>query len=197
MFIKGPWFQKKYIAFFTIVPLLMASAIVEVDDPVCEGTGVISPTPGMDNVRIIRTESTERSIIRDTCGAYLVYGYDVTISAENTGPEAVAGWVKLTLIDFVRGKALNTQYIILEIDGNTTVDTTYTVWFTTGLNEKEVTEVQATLVLTDLPDPTCDGTGKIPLNTYLLVNYQKDSLLQLSQIPRPEAPPEMPFDDEG
>ncbi len=197
MFIKRPWFQKKYIAFFAVVPLLMASAIVKVDDPVCDGTGVVSALPGMENVRIIHTESTERNIIRDTCGAYLVYGYDITIAAENTGPEAVAGWVKLTLIDFVRGKALNTQYIILEIDGNTTVDTIYTVWFTTGLNEKEVTEIQAELVLTDLPDPTCDGTGKISLNTYFLVKFQKESLKKLSQIPRPEAPPEMPFDDEG
>jgi hypothetical protein len=37
-------FQKKYLAFFTLVPILAATAFIQVPCPVCGGTAIF-PTP--------------------------------------------------------------------------------------------------------------------------------------------------------
>jgi len=35
-------FQKKYMAFFTVVPLLVLTGLIQMECPVCEGSGYVS-----------------------------------------------------------------------------------------------------------------------------------------------------------
>ena len=107
-----PRLRKKHIAFFTIVPFLVATALIEAECPVCDGQGFVSGTPAMEQVKIVRIESEEIAIARDMCAMYTYYNYYVVLSLENHGSEAARGWVKMVLVDFLDGQPLNQQYTV-------------------------------------------------------------------------------------
>ncbi len=191
-------FQKKYIAFLTIVPLLVLTALIQVDDPICDGTGVLSSSPGMENVRLTNTESYEAFALREICDAYFVYTYDVTLALVNDGPDEVQGWVKLMLRDFTEGTVMGMQYIVVEIPGETSIDVTYPVWFVTAPVVAKVSEVHAEVVTGDIPDESCDGTGKISLNSWLLVNGFKNKFQEAARALKDFKPPVFfPSETEG
>ncbi len=177
-------FPKKYVAFFAIVPFLLATAAVKVDCPIDGGTGMVSSAPGMENVVIINTESQWRAASRDlnTCGAYVMYLYDVTLAVVNKGPDDTWGYVKLTLVNLMEGEVVDTQYVVLDIPGEISMDVSYTIWFQ---SEKDLqllrSEVGATVIVEDVPDTTCNGTGKISLNNWPLVNALKNTLQELGR----------------
>jgi hypothetical protein len=77
--------QKKYFAFFMVVPLLTLTAMIKIDCPVCGGDGVISSAPAMENVTLTDIESREIDTIRDACTNFLMFNYDVEISLTNEG----------------------------------------------------------------------------------------------------------------
>lgn len=186
------WFQKKYIAFFTITPLLLATALVQVDDPVCDGTGVVSSAPGMENVQLIDTESHWKYTSRDmnVCGAFVMYLYDVTLSVVNKGADDTWGYVKLVLVDLTRGEAVDTQYVVLEAPGGGSSDVSFTIWFQSKEDLRLLrSEVRVELIVEDVPDATCDGTGKIPLNSWLFINAKKDILRELGREVKQYTPP--------
>lgn len=189
MFIKMPRLQKKYISFFAIVPLLVVTALIKVDDPVCGGTGVLTSGLGMESVLLTDTEAKERTILRDACTAYILYNYDVTLSLTNEGPDTAEGFVKLALIDFERGKVLDTKYTVVEIPGGTSLNVVYNVWFETGLDEALKTDVNAVVLLGEIPDETCNGTGKISLNTWFLVDGLKNSFEEIARAEQPFTSP--------
>ena len=70
-------FQKKYLAFFTVVPLLIVTTMVEVNCPVCDGTGHMTSNPGMENVRLVEVESEETATMYNACGMFLFYQYAI------------------------------------------------------------------------------------------------------------------------
>ena len=189
--------QKKYIAFLTVVPLLVATAIINVDCPVCNGQGFVLSTPGMDKVRITDIESEEKAIYRNACDMFLMYNYDITLSIENSGPDEAVGWIKMVLIDFVDGKPLDSQYTVVEILGEASVNLLYNVWFSTGLDEPRRTEVDAVVLTGEVPDVTCNGTGKVPLNSWPVINSLKNRIREMEEVEKPWAPPIWPIDDEG
>ena len=171
--------QKKYLAFFSIVPLLIVTTLVEVECPVCDGTGHMTSNPGMENVRIVDIESEEVGTMYHACGMFLFYHYDVTLTLENTGEEEAIGWLKMVLIDFVEGKKMDTQYKVVEVPKKTSVVVEYSVWFVSNHDEKKVTEVATTILTGNIPDETCNGSGKIPINTWPLINSLKDKFKEL------------------
>lgn len=185
-------FQKKYIAFFAIVPLLTTTALVKVNCPVCEGNGYVFSTPGIENVRLINVDSQEKSVLRDACGMFIMYNYDVMLSLMNDGSDTAVGWVKMVLIDFSEGKVLDTQYTVVEVAGGTSLDVAYNIWFKTGLDEPLKTEVNALVLHGEVPDITCDGTGKISINTWFLVKNLKNSFQEMSRVEKP-IPPILPI----
>jgi hypothetical protein len=189
-------FQKKYIAFFTVVPLLIVTTIIQVNCPVCGGTGHMTSNPGMENVRLVDIESEETATMYNACGMFLFYQYAVKLTVENSGDEPAIGWMKMVLIDFVEGKPMDTQYKVIEVPEQTSSIIEYSVWFVSNHDEKKVTEVDTSILTGDIPDDTCDATGKIPINTWPLINNLKDKFQELVQTQIPWVPPDVWFDDE-
>jgi len=191
-------FQKKYLAFFTVIPLLLITTFVEVDCPVCDGTGIVSNSLGMENVIIKDIESEEIGTMYHACGMFLMYGYEVKITLENQGGQDSIGWLKLVLIDFEEGKPTDNRYTVVEVPAKSAWEYDFSVWFQSNHDEKRVTEVQAVVLTGEVPDETCDGTGRIALNTYPLINNLKDQFQELYKAEVPWVPPSFDewYDDE-
>jgi len=130
-------------------------------------------------------------VLHDACGMYLIYNYDVILSLTNESSEEAVGWVKVVLVDFTEGKPLATSYIVIRVPGETTQDVSYSVWFATNLDEELITEVLAEVISGEVEDVTCNGIGKIPLNSLPLVNTLEQ---KLEEIGRVEKPLELPTD---
>jgi len=184
-------FQKKYLAFFTVVPLLLVTTFVDVDCPVCDGTGFVTNSLGMENVKIVDIESQEIGTMYHACGLFLMYGYEVSITLENQGDQDATGWLKMVLIDFEEGKPQDNQYTVVEVPANSAWEFKYSLWFQSNHDERKVTEVQAAILTGEVPDETCDGTGKVALNQYPLVSNLKNQFQQLYVAEVPWAPPQL------
>ena len=183
-YLKGFRLQKKYIAFFAVVPLLSLTGLIQAECPVCEGTGCVSGAPGMENVVIIKTESTQKYASRDAsmCDLYVMYLYDVILSVVNKGEDDTWGYVRLSLVDQVRGEVIDKQYVILRIPGNTSLDVSYTIWFQSEDDTvMYLTKVDAVPVIDEVEDITCNGSGKLPLNSWLVANGLKDNFKELGR----------------
>jgi hypothetical protein len=165
----------KYIAFFTVVPVLIITAWVNVECPICEGSGSIVSMPAMENIEILDMQSEEIETARDACGVYLVYNYNVSFSLFNGGKEDAEGWLKMNLRELVHNNILDTQYVAINIPGETLYNVTYNIWFGSGLELSEKTIVEGEVVIGEMPDLVCDGKGNISLNSFLLVNGLKES----------------------
>ena len=171
---KANRLQKKYIAFLAVVPLLTISALIKVDCPICNGTGNISSEQNWENVRLIEYKHKEGYVARNACELFILYKYDVTFVLANDGSETSKGWVKLVLKEYKKARIMDIQYLMAECPGETTIESTYIVWFMTGLDVPNETEVHVELVTGEIPDEICDGTGKVPLNTWFVIKFMKD-----------------------
>lgn len=191
-------FQKKYIAFLTIMPLLAASSLFQVECPVCEGTGYMASMPTMEHVEITNAESEELYVTREICEAFIAYKYDIKLWLKNNGPEDAEGWVKLVLKEYAKGRVMDIQYLSVAIPGESAIEATYTVWFGTGLDVPGRTDVFAEVVTGEITDETCSGTGKVSANTWLLVNGFKDKFQEVVRVHQEYKPPVWyPPDTEG
>jgi hypothetical protein len=182
-------FQKKYLAFFTVVPLLIVTTFVQVNCPVCDGSGIVSNSLGMEKVEIVEIESEEIGTMYHACGMFLMYGYKVNITLKNVGGEDAIGWLKMVLIDFEEGVPTDNRYTVVEVPAESAWEYEFSVWFQSNHDEKRVTEVQAAILTGEVPDETCDGTGKIAMNTYPLINNLKDQFQELYRAEVPWVPP--------
>jgi hypothetical protein len=183
-------FQKKYVAFFTVVPLLAATALIKVPCPVCGGTGTVSST-GMDDVHITNLVSNEVSIFRAGCDTYRVYQYDITMTLENWGEHDAGGYVNLVLVDYQTGRKLDTQFTVVEVPANSTVIHTTTTYFQmyASVDEANRTYVAAEVLTSEVPDTACNGTGKVALNNWMLSKSLKDTFVSTQRVPTPPIPP--------
>lgn len=181
-----PRLSKKCIGFIVVFPLLIVTSLVNVECPVCQGTCLVSSAPEMENVEIIdvKSEGQFGRVMQDMMLEKVpIYLFDVELLVVNNGPDATEGYVKLVLVnlekgdEFAPGSVIDTQYVTLEIPGETSLDVSYSIWFLSVWLLRP--KVYAEVVIDDVPDVTCNVTGKVPLNTWLLVNCFKDSLLKL------------------
>jgi hypothetical protein len=182
--------QKKFLAFFTVVPLLCATAFVKVDCPVCDGTGDMTNSLGMENVQIISLDTKEMGVMYHACGLFLMYGYDITLTIRNQGSQDAIGWVKMVLVDFVQSTPQDTQYTVVEVPTQSTQEIRLMLWFSSNHNQKLVTEVQAAVLTGKVMDDTCDGTGKVAANQYYLAKSLKEHIQQLYVAQVPWVPPQ-------
>ena len=110
--------KPSFIAFFTLVPVLLLTALIKVPCPACGGSGHVSGTPGMENVQILDFKYTEGQREQDACGVYTVWKYTVKLQLLNEGTEEAVGWIKLTMIDTTKDEdssMVDTQYIKVDV----------------------------------------------------------------------------------
>lgn len=175
-----PFLRPNIIAFFTITSFLLMTAVIKVSCPVCGGSGFVNSTPGMDQVSILETTSQQRQVLRDACNVFILFRYDVTLRLLNDGEENAKGWLKMILVNTSKEEGHNkvdAQYVQIDIPTKTVVNNIYTVVFGSGLVEVPLsTEVRAEVITGNVSDPTCNGTGRISLNTWPFVSTLKTQL---------------------
>jgi len=181
--------QKKYIIFFPIVICLTATSIIQVDCPLCGGTGHLVAMPNMQNVEIVNIESEELYVTAEICEAFIVYKYDLTLELKNNGVDDAEGYVKMVLKDYTKGAIMDIQYLSVSIPGESTIEASYIIYFGTALDVPGRTEVYAEVVTGEIEDYTCKGTGKVPLNIAFLVSRLKDVFQEKSRIIQEYKPP--------
>lgn len=191
-------FQKKYLAFFIVVPILTTTSLVYAECPICHGTGYMSASEGMEHVTVTSVHAIERQGIRDICEMFTLLLYEVDIAVNNEQIEDVEnGWVRVILRDYSEARVLDVKYLPVFIPGQSHANISFRVWFRTGLDLPPTTEVRVEPVLYDIPDATCEGTGKLPLNLWLFANGLKTSFEELSREDREFRPPAPYFPPEG
>jgi hypothetical protein len=183
--------QKKFLAFFGIVPLLLATAFIQVPCPVCGGTGVVSST-GMAEVTLLNDPTfVLRTTWMVTCNTYRVYQMDVTLDLQNDGKEDANGFVSLFLIDVASGKTLDAENVIVTVSaGNIAEQTVLATFIVAAVDDPQ----QAVHIVAKVRDgnvacQACGGTGKVALNTWPLYNSIKGSFKQTEIYEIPLLPP--------
>ena len=175
-------FQKKYFAFFTLVPLLLVTALIRVPCPVCDGTGYISST-GMNKVSIIRTDSSPPQIRTvEGCLNYRVYVYDVVVIMLNGGAVDADGYVKVALVDSATSRVMSSQLYQVFVPANTSATNAFQAVFSVPLDSPSTMAVQAEVVQDSIECKVCGGTGKVALNYLPLAQALKKGILDSQQI---------------
>ncbi len=189
--------QKKYIAFFTLVPLLATTAFIQTTCPVCEGDGHVSST-GMRDVHLLSEKSRELTVFLAGCDAYRVYTYEIELTLENRGNEEAAGYITSSMIDFTTGKLMDRSFIVAVVPPNSTIEKTYTTFFTTSvmIDIPEITEVRVNILDGNVPCLACDEKGTVAINTYPFINELKEAFIETQRVERPYMPP-LIVDSEG
>lgn len=189
--------QKRYIAFFTIVPILAATAIFQVSCPVCEGTGQISST-GMGDVHIMSEEHQELTVFLAGCDAYRVYSYNIDLVLENRGDDEAAGYITASMIDYTEGKLMDSSYIVAVVPPHSTVEFSFVTHFVTSvmIDIPDITEIRVQVLDGNVDCLACKGSGTIPFNTLPLINELKNSFIETQRAERPYMPP-LVVDSEG
>jgi hypothetical protein len=181
--------QKKAVAFFITVPLLLLTSVFQVHCPVCNGTGEITNMPGSENLEITGSKFEETYVSRQICEMYIIYQYKVDLSIKNTGKEDSAGWVKLVLREFGKGRVMDVKYVQVAVPAETSVETQYSIWFQSGLDAPDQTEVYAELVKDGITCAVCNGSGKVALNFWLLAHQMRTTLRETARTITPYVPP--------
>lgn len=183
LFKSGIKIQKKYIGFFTVVPLLLLTAIIKVPCPVCNGTGEISNT-GMSNVSVVSIQDTLQSEVSfDNCLSYRVYTYNVVLTLKNTSLDVNAmGYVELGIVDNTTFKLLGVQSEVAVVPASQQVQNFFTVTYWLASELPASTSMVANIDLSNSPCVVCDGTGKVSLNQWLLAKLHKTQITQTQLI---------------
>ncbi len=192
-FWPGHKVQKRYVAFFVVVPLLFLLAFIKVPCPICDGTGEISTT-GMGEVVVTHVDATLKSVgVVAGCVNFVVYNYDVALTLQNNGKLVDAnGYVWLGLVDYKTSKLLASQYVLVGVPANTEIQTTFSTTFSVGVDAPTTTQVMAEIILNNAPCQACNGTGKVALNNAPLLGAMKQTYAKEQQVSvAPIAPPAM------
>ena len=170
-------FQKKFLAFFTMVPLLVVSAVVQIPCPVCQATGDIS-TSNMRWVSVSNIKASTGGVYLALCSVYRVYPTDVTIALTNYSTEDAAGYVNLVLVDYKSGHVLSNQYVLAYVPAGKQIEAVYNVYFQTNVDDPLTVRVEARVMSGEVPCKACDGKGKVSLNSAPFFNAMKDRLIK-------------------
>ena len=183
--------QKKYIAFFVIVPLLIATAFVGLPCPVCDGTGTVSST-GTTGVQIKKLNYRETSTYIAACEVYRAYLFHIDVDLDNTSETDTAeGWIAFNLVASGAGTIIDTKYGLISLkpmeSGTYGFDATFFVDF--SVDESNATYITAQVIKGDVADNACNGTGRVSLNEFFLKQYLSDSYTSEQKAFRPYVPP--------
>ena len=182
-FWQGHKVQKRYVAFFSVVPLLFLLAFIKVPCPICDGTGNISTT-GMGEVVVIHVDATLKSVgVVEGCVNFVAYNFNVALTLQNNGKLVDAsGYVRLGLVDNKTSKLLASQYVLVVVPANMEITTTFSTTFSVGIDAPITTLVTAEVILNSAPCHACNGTGKVALNQLPLLNAMKQTYAKEQQV---------------
>jgi hypothetical protein len=187
---SGLKLQKKHIAFFTLVPILAATAFIQVPCPVCHGTGLVSST-GMNNVQVTDYHVTELTRFMAGCDSYRVYQYEITATLENHSDQDAAGYISFILLNDKASQILDTQYGVAEVGAHSVVESTFTAYFQINVtvDMPKTTSVAIKVLDGNVADKACEGTGKVAINSWPVINSMKDHFNETQRISKPAIPP--------
>ena len=186
---KKIWRNKGYLSFFLAVPLLTTSAFIQVPCPVCEGGGTIISSHNMQYVRVDDTDTELKRVQMEACTMALIYKYGIALSISNDGDQEAIGYIEMVLVNYETGRPISTEYVVIEVPGSTTIRVSYDITFRTGTDAYSRTGAAARVLVGDIPDSTCGGTGKIPLNKQPLISLLKKQVYELQKAEIPWQPP--------
>jgi hypothetical protein len=175
--------QKRYVAFFAVVPLLFLLGFIKAPCPICNGTGEIA-TSGMGEVVVIRVDSTLKSVgTVEGCVNFVAYYYDVALTLQNKGKLLDAtGYVQLGLMDYKTSMLLARQYVMVTVPADMEITTTFSTIFTVGIDAPITTKVTASVILNNTSCLACNGTGKVALNQLPLLSTMKETYIKEQQV---------------
>ncbi len=183
-------FQKKYFAFFAFVPLLAATALIKVPCPVCGGTGYISST-GMDQVVVSNVQVEELTRFSAGCDSYRVYNYKITATLENQGTTEAAGYVSFYLVDKNTGQILDQQYGVADVPAESQIVSEFNTYFQISktVDMPNQTQVNVKVLEGKVPCRASNGTGKVSLNEWPVLNAYKATFHETQRVSKPYLPP--------
>lgn len=167
----------------------MAISFISLPCPICDGCGGVDIAPGMEDVHVMRVSGTQITSVVNVCEMYTLFQYDVTVKLTNTGFDDVDGWLKMVLRDYSKGTMLDRQYVTVCVPAETTIDVNFKIWFRTGFDVPITIEVHAESVTESIPDDVCSGTGRLPLNMWLMVSHLRGTLMEASREHQEFIPP--------
>ena len=182
-FWSGRKVQKRYVAFFAVVPLLFLLAFIKVPCPVCDGTGEISTT-GMGDVAVIHVDASLTSVgTVEGCVNFVAYYYKVVLTLQNRDTKIDAnGYIQLGLVDYKTSKLLSSQYVLVSVPANMQLTTTFNTTFTVGVDAPVTTNVTANLILANAKCLACSGTGEVALNQLPLLKAIEETYVKEQQV---------------
>ena len=173
--------QKKHVAFFTIVPLLVATAFIKVPCPVCRATGGIESS----NMRWVSTsdiKATSGGVYLAFCGVYRIYITDISLTLLNNSAEDANGYLSLILLDYTTGQVLDNQYVVVNVPANKQVNIVHNIFFQTNVDDPQTVKVNAKVVASNIPDKACNGTGYVTMNAWPLFTAMKNRVTGAQQV---------------
>ncbi|MFQ6076586.1 MAG: hypothetical protein ACE5Z5_10700 [Candidatus Bathyarchaeia archaeon] len=135
--------------------------------PTCDGTGYISNIPNLENLRIVGFNNT---VDYELLGCDLWAAYDIVINATvaNDSPTPIEGPLLVSIRDATFGELYSEKTVFFEVPANATnhtvrVEVDFSVYLE-GRQGLPVLEIDVSLPEgVEIPCPTCDGKGKLPL----------------------------------
>jgi len=176
--------QRKMLAFFGIVPLLLATALIRVPCPICGGSGSVSST-GMEGVTISKVESSTQSTSLQACANYRLYNMEITLTLYNSSTRDADGWVDLYLLDYSKGTILDTEFTVEVIPAGTEATDTFYANFKAEVDTVGPVTVSAGVEKSGVACKACNGTGKVALNAWPFYNSMKASFTETQRIFKP------------
>jgi len=160
--------QKKLLAFFGVVPLLLATAWVPATCPACHGSGKIS-NHGMEGVTIVEQPAIRKTVAWSiVCGSWLMYQMELLLTLQNDGDQDAYGFVEMYMTDYVSEYKSDTQSVAVAVSAGSVAKQIVTVSFT--IPREDSKSVLPGIVANVLDDSCtcseCDGTGNVTVNSW-------------------------------
>jgi hypothetical protein len=169
--------------FLVVTPLLLATALIKIECPVCDGSGSIIGSVGMERVIVVTMEDRIIDSIQDACSGYVVTKARPVITVNNIGSDVAAGWLKINLVNLETKEELAVQYLPVEVSPSATsvLQSLLVFAFYSADIPPQNIGLKAEPLTGTVPDTVCGGTGKVTLNSYLLARAYQDKLVSLVQ----------------
>ncbi len=178
----------KFLAFFSIMPLLLATALIRVPCPICGGSGSVSST-GMEGVRISKIESSTQSTSLQACANYRLYNMEITMTLFNSGTRDADGFIDLYLLNYSTGTILDNEFTVEIIPAETEITDTFNSYFKVEVDTTGPVTVTAAVEKSGVACKACNGAGKVALNAWPFYNSMKANFTETQRIFKPYVAP--------
>lgn len=177
-------FLKKYklkITFFAVVFALISTAVIKVPCPVCAASGQVEVT-NMSYVMINDVKATVGGAYFAYCGTFRIYITDITVELYNQGIEDANGYMSLALVDYTSGRALDNQFVVINIPARKRMTAQYQMFFQTTVDDPQTIKVTAKIVQNMSTDKACGGSGYVKMNEWPVYSVLADRITEAQHI---------------